>query len=150
MTAPWERLWTVAVGGLTDIGFSADERFVLVLGHAGRGLFDCQSGKRVARDNRDDWSFLDDTTGLAQGIGPVEGQAVRVAGLMSGQALNDEVAGWRLSRADGGVAVEDGQGLRQMVEANEEVRACGFSDTGRLLVVATASDLTVLAAQPPP
>jgi hypothetical protein len=66
----WEPVTVAAVGGLTDVGFSSDGAFLLVLGHHGRGLFDCHSGERVARDGQDDWAFLDDG-GYAEGIGPL-------------------------------------------------------------------------------
>jgi hypothetical protein len=145
MAAPWQRHWTVAVGGLTDVGFSPDERFVLAVGHAGRGVFDCESGERVGRDSRDDWRYLDQATGMAEGVGPIESQVVRVAGLMSGRALPSEHAGWRLARSGQGLVVEGDDGSSLAIKEDEDVRACGFSDSGRWLVVATASDLTLHA-----
>jgi hypothetical protein len=82
-------------GGLGDVvqdqdcGASGlpDGSLVLVFIHAGCGVFDARSGSRVARDQLDDWSYLDDESGTAEGIGPLEGQRIGIAGLMSQRQL---------------------------------------------------------------
>ena len=88
-----------AIGGLTDVGFSSDGRFLIVIGHQGRGVYDCVTGERVARDRMDDWSFFEEATGTAAGIGPLAGQSVEVAGLMSDAALPAAVVGFPARQA---------------------------------------------------
>ena len=90
-------------------------------------LFDGRTGVRVARDNRDDWAFLD-AGGYAQGIGAVSGQRLRVAGLMSGGRLPSQSGRWSaLCVADG--VVFSGP-LTQDLRETEEVRVVGFDPTG--------------------
>jgi len=111
--------------------------------HWGRGVFDRNSGERVARDDRDGWTYLDAASGLAEGVGPLQGQPVRVAGLMTDRSLPQYFRGWRVSAADGGVVVS-GEGDPQVIDEAEELRAFGFGNSGRWLAVATSSSLTVL------
>jgi hypothetical protein len=54
--SPWRRTGSFAIGGLTDVGFGAHSDLLLVISHQGRGVFDCLSGVRVARNNDEgDW-----------------------------------------------------------------------------------------------
>lgn len=82
---PWRHAASVAVGGFEALGFSADSRHLLVISGAGRGVFDGRTGELLARDpayGEGDW--YDARTLTAQGIGPLEGDAVRVAGIHGG------------------------------------------------------------------
>ena len=47
---PWRLLEAHAVGGLTDVGFGRRSDLLLVVSSQGRGVFDCVTGQRVARD----------------------------------------------------------------------------------------------------
>lgn len=138
----WERVGVVAVGGLTDVGF-ADEHLLLVIGHQGRGLVDCWTAERVARDPLDDWSYFDDQAGTAVGIGPAAGQVVQVAGFMSERSLPDRAGGWRVSQHDGQLRVESESGQSELVRVDEEVRVFGFNGDGTTLVVGTSSDIAI-------
>src|SRR5262245_37224768 len=86
--APWRRVGSFAVGGLTDIGFGPHTDLMLVVSSAGRGVFDCVTGERVARDasvpahDEDDWQDRFELT--AEGIGPMAKQSIRTAGLFGG------------------------------------------------------------------
>jgi hypothetical protein len=137
----WEPVTVAAVGGLTDVGFSSDGAFLLVLGHHGRGLFDCHSGERVAREGQDDWAFLDDG-GYAEGIGPLKGRRLGVAGLMSAGRLPTQAGAWNAVRVADGVVLHGLHGRQHLVET-EEVRAFGFDPTGRTFVLATPSTLSL-------
>ena len=53
--APWREVAVHAVGGLTDVAFAESSDLLLVISSVGRGLFDCSSGDRVARDPSDDF-----------------------------------------------------------------------------------------------
>jgi hypothetical protein len=161
--APWRRIGIFAVGGLTDVGFAPHSNLLLVVSSAGRGIIDCSTGDRVARDPsvpEDDENDWQDRFHLeAEGIGPLAGQAIRTAGLFGGGLPLLTSDGWRVER----LALEWPEESLLLVppEADlyseylgrpaafsklaveSEVRAWGFSPTGRSLVLATSSDLTV-------
>lgn len=145
MIVSWEPVAVVAVGGLTDVGFSSDGRLLLVLGHQGRGVYECHTGARVARDDEDDWAFLDDK-GLANGIGPLDGHRLQVAGLMSGGRLPLQSGPWGATQVDDGVLLHGPQ-VEHLGES-EEVRVFGFDPTGRTFVLATSSTLRLFRLSP--
>lgn len=155
---PWKRSGAFAVGGLTDVGFAADSDILLVLSGQGRGLFNCLSGEKVARDYDDGFSF--DLMALeTDGIGPLAGQIVRTAGLHGGGLAKQTSDGWSAEQLyidwpDATLLlVEPGSWIYgkafdkptnyTKVHVDSEVRAWGFSPTGRSLVLATSSDLTL-------
>lgn len=63
------------VGGLVALGFAHADRYLLVVTHSGRGVFDLDTGERVARDN----AVLYPERGSIPGIGPLQGEPVAVA-----------------------------------------------------------------------
>jgi hypothetical protein len=155
---PWKKVATFAVGGLASVGFDESSDLLLVTSSAGRGVFDCVHGVRLARDSGD---FDFDIGNLTvAGIGPVAGKLIRVAGLDGGGLSWGTTDGWGIERHPASWP-EDvfflsppghsmlwspaGQPLRLTKLAGfiSEVRAFGFSPTGRTLVVATASDIWV-------
>jgi hypothetical protein len=62
------------VGGLVAAGFDPSGRFLLTVSHAGRGVFAVGTWERVARDS----TLAYPENGYAIGIGPIEGQAIKV------------------------------------------------------------------------
>jgi hypothetical protein len=83
------------VGGLTEVGFGDDSDLLLIVSSQGRGVVDCRTGERVARDRADpDDSWYDERRLLAEGIGPLEGKTIRLAGLHGGGLLNCGQQGW--------------------------------------------------------
>lgn len=157
--APWVRVPPVAVGGLTEIGVgeAGGEELILTVSSSGRAVFDLR-GQRLARDRAepdDDWH---DPFGLeALGIGPLAGQRVRIAGLAGGGLPTGTRDGWGLVRfgvdwpADTVVLEPPGCGvlwpgheagcLAVFTDDASELRACGFTPSGRAIVLATGSDL---------
>lgn len=157
--APWKAIAHVAVGGLSSVGFDRDSDLLLVVSSQGRGVFDCLSGERVARDRGDyeeDYAHLE-----AQGIGPLQGHAIRIAGAGGGGLATTTADGWALHRleldwpAQELVLTEPGSHLfgdlyekpapLHKIHQDSTVRACGFSATGLSLVIATSSDLLIIA-----
>lgn len=157
--APWKAIAKVAVGGLACVGFDRDSDLLLVVSSQGRGVFDCLDGQRVARDLGDyeeDYAHLE-----AQGIGPLQGRAIRVAGIAGGGLPNSTADGWGLHRlelewpAQELVLTEPGSHLfgdlydqpaaLHKIHSDSTVRACGFSATGRSLVIATSSELLIFS-----
>ncbi len=62
------------VRGLVAAGFDASGKFLLTVSHAGRGVFTVGTWERVARDTA--LAYPED--GYAIGIGPIEGQKIKV------------------------------------------------------------------------
>jgi hypothetical protein len=56
------------IGGLVAIGFDSTARYMLVVSHAGRGVYEVGSWLRVARDIE----LAYPVDGFAVGIGPIE------------------------------------------------------------------------------
>jgi hypothetical protein len=156
--SPWRR-FDFAVGGLTDIGFAEDTDFLIVLSGQGRAVFDCTTGERVERDY--DPEFPQDYWNLTtQGFGVLEGQVIHTAGLAGGGLSRGTSDGWMIHRftfhwpEEVLLLTPPGHWIYGNVHsmgsdfyrlgAELEVRAFGFSPTGRSLVIATGSDLAIL------
>jgi hypothetical protein len=161
---PWRELPFLHAGGLLEIGVHAlpsGEELVLVVTWAGRGVMSA-TGEKIARDHtepNDDW--YDEYALTAEGIGPLAGIRVRLAGLHGGGLALCTRDGWRLDnypdwpkdrlvleppgrevltpgRAEGCVLVF---GPEQVME----LRAFGFSPSGRLLLIATPDGVRAYA-----
>ena len=163
--APWERRAVHAVGGLTDVGFGRGSDLLLIVSHNGRGVIDCLTGSRVARDasvpdpGEDDWQNTSELE--AEGIGPLAGQTVHTSGLFGGGLSLTTRDGWTVERLpldwpeESLLLVPPGSWLYETradrsaeftkVAAESEVRAWGFSPTGRSLILATSSDVKVFS-----
>jgi len=123
----------------------------------GLGVFDCSTGARVARDRDGDFEF-DAGNLLVSGIGPLGGQRVRTAGLAGGGLAASTHDGWSVERhpfafPDAELFIAPpGQSMLWTQQGKEvrlcklggfvtELRAYGFSPTGRSFVIATSSDV---------
>lgn len=153
---PWHRKTIAAVGGLTDVGFGRDQELLLVVSSSGRAVFDCNTGERVARDRSepsDDW--YDPAHLEAYGIGPLGGVLVRLSGLNGGGLSCRGIKGWSVDSVvlrwpqQSLLFVEpfkwifDTAAQITLLGLESETRAFGFSDTGRSLVLATSSEVTI-------
>ncbi len=156
--APWKNVTVFAIGGLTEIGYADDSDQLLSISSTGRGLFDCLSGKRLARDYTEpDESWYDETRLRAFGIGPLESKIIRLSGLHGGGLLRFGINGWSLEcltidwPMHSLVLVEPYQSIYDdktsftKISVESELRAFGFSDTGKSFVIATSSDLYIYA-----
>jgi hypothetical protein len=65
---------TLFVGGLVAMGFDPSGRFLLTVSHSGRGVFETDSWKRVARDTK----VIYPDKGQIEGIGPLAGMSIPV------------------------------------------------------------------------
>jgi hypothetical protein len=79
--APWKVATVFAIGGLTKVGYAPDSDFLLVISSQGQGVFDCLKGEKIARDDDDSPGIINLRKFVALGIGPLEGQWIRVGGL---------------------------------------------------------------------
>jgi hypothetical protein len=159
---PWRHVATHGVGGLASIGFGEGVELLLVESTDGCGVFDCASGERVARDREHNASWEDTVRLRCPGIGPLAGQVVRMAGLHGGGLLTMTADGWSLEvvcpdwPAAGIVLCGPSDDLWQPDRAArcvkvcdvEDLRAYGFSNSGRSLAVAEGSHTLYLFHRP--
>src|SRR5262249_54536073 len=94
---PWRKVPTRLVGGLTDVGFLDSSDAWIVVPQDGRGVFDCATGERLARDPSHDFEY-DRANLLVRGIGPLAGHLIRTAGLHGGGLALQTADGWSLER----------------------------------------------------
>ena len=155
--SPWRLAGGSGVAGLTAIGFADGTDDLLVVSHQGRGLFDCLTGERIARDYEEMFANDDESGMTAPGIGKHANTVFRLAGLLGG--------GFPLLTRDGwGIHVvqlpwpvhvvfltSECKGLtgdtRYITKlCNDEpctFRAAGFSPTGKSFVVATSGEVII-------
>jgi len=153
----------VAIGGLTEIGYASETDLLLVVSAQGRGVFDCATGERLARDYEEPSSavaWYDDVGLSAVGIGPRDGYRVRLAGLMGGGLRHVTGDGWGLQAVSPdwpqSFVVLSSPGVRRAIFndpiPNEYTRvapsygsyaitAFGFSETGLTFIVAMSHTL---------
>ena len=150
--APWKHNSTYAVGGLFQVGYAEGSDLLLGLSNQGRGIFDCTTGARIARDYEDAEELFDPIRLVTPGFGPLAGQNIRMAGSYGGGLPHTTADGWYLdekapawptrsiyltpptARAESVVIGDDGAC---------ELRAFGFSQTGRSLVIAISCSLII-------
>lgn len=158
--SPWKSVGGGAVGGLESVGFGRGTDLLLVTSSRGRGVFDCRTGQRVARDQSDETG--EDTVNLeAIGIGPLADQIICMSGLNGGGLPTGTADGWQAARLvlqwpeEILVLVPPGSWIYGAafgkaadffkIFVGSEIRAWGFSPTGRSLVLATSSEVTIYA-----
>lgn len=157
-TSPWMRLGIIAVGGLWHVGFGDRSDLLLVISSGGRGVIDCGSAQKLARDEAE---YYPDTGSLeAEGIGPLDGHKIRVAGITGGGLTRATEDGWGIELhplswpneelflcPPGHTMLWEPTGqppsLLKLKPLPSTLVAFGFSPTGRSLVIATSSDIEI-------
>jgi hypothetical protein len=151
---PWQKRGRVLTGGLHAIGFGEGSDLALVVTHDGRGLIDCSTGERVARDRT--VIYPDERTFEIDGIGRLGGTKVATAGIDGGELRHRTQDGWLLDGTltnnsdDVILLVPPTQALASSQPAIftgfiPEVRAFGFSPTGQSFLIATGAEVFVFA-----
>ena len=51
--SPWTLQTVISVGGLCSVGFDRDTENLLILSHSGRGVVNCSTGEKTAKDYED-------------------------------------------------------------------------------------------------
>lgn len=144
----------VMTGGLVGVGFGAGSDLLLVGTHDGRGIVDCLTGEKVARDRAP--VYPDELTLRLEGIGPLAGTEIAVAGIFGGSLPLETEDGWVLESvlsngSDESVRLLPPEELSGSVNPATfegfipEIRAFGFSPTGRSFVIATGADISIFA-----
>ncbi len=156
---PWGGGTNVSVGGLTDVGFADSSDLLICVSSAGLGVFDCLTSARLARDDSGEFYF-DTGNLLVSGIGPLEGMLIRTAGIAGGGLATSTHDGWIVERHP--LAFPDAElfvgppgqtmlwtqhgaqtRLYKLGGFVTDLRAFGFSPTGRSFIVATSSDVLI-------
>lgn len=147
---PWVCVGTPGIGGLFSVGYGDESDLLLVVSASGRGVFDCITGDRLARDHDESQPTREESIRLeSPGIGPLEGRVIRVAGLNGGGMPLMATDGWHLAplhldfvtdvvileRPGADLLYRGPEGCWKVYEG-EGIRACGFSPTGRTYVIA--------------
>ncbi len=156
--APWRCTWRGSIGGLLEVGFAPVSELLIVVSPEGRGVFDCSTGERVARDYDIDLKQWADPIRLtAEGIGPLGEQTVRMAGIWGGGLPLFTADGWNLNAIPLSLVeyiallcppqtdIYSDKTFDQCLKIymGDPIRACGFSDTGRSFVVAEGSGVSL-------
>ena len=156
---PWRRAAVIPIGGLWHVGFGVDPHLLLVLSVAGRGVIDCVKQQTIAR-NEDDY-YPDVGRLEAEGIGPLAGQRVRVAGNAGGGLPTTTSDSWGIQLHPLSWPEEElflcppGQdmlwqapgapsSLIKLKPLPSSLVAFGFSPDGQSLIIATSSELEIL------
>jgi len=159
LPAPWQEPVFFAIGGLTCAGFAENSDLLLTVSHDGRGVLDCHEGSMIARDDSNEFNF-DFGNLKVEGIGPLAGQKVHMSGLYGGGLACQTTDGWSIERHplswpdDELFLSPPGQTLlgshadqpvdvSKLANFSSEIRAFGFSPTGRSLIIATAADISL-------
>jgi hypothetical protein len=146
--APWQAR-VIRIAGITAVGFAPGSDLLVVLSHNGVGVVDPFTPQVVARSQDDDTGG-DHYPVAVQGIGPLAGTNVPVAGLWGGGLRRFTPDGWQLSVIapdwpNEKVAlsppgswgpIADPASAHIVADYGDSVRAAGFSDSGRVMVVA--------------
>jgi hypothetical protein len=155
--SPWKLVAKIAIGGLRSLGFDQDSENLLIVSSQGRGVIDCLTGEKIARDDEE---FYEGETKLeAQGIGVLRDRTIRMSGLFGGGLPIITEDGWQLESVTLKwpeqmlILLPPGSHLYGLVTGHPDrmtkifedscIRAYGFSYTGRSLVIATTSDVTI-------
>lgn len=158
---PWKLVATFAVGGLRSVGFDRESENLLVVSSQGRGVIDCLTGEKVARDHEE---FHENEARLeAQGIGILSDRTIRMSGLFGGGLPSITEDGWQLEC----VTLKWPEQMLILLPPNSHlygsitghpdamtkifedscIRAYGFSYTSRSFIIATTSNVTVFVRE---
>ncbi|MDE1919055.1 MAG: hypothetical protein KGH96_23710 [Sphingomonadales bacterium] len=157
-TMPWCKLPVVHLGGLWQVGFGSKSDYLLLVSVSGRGVVACATGEIVARDDAE--YYVEPGSLEGEGIGPLQDQLVQMAGISGGGLSRATSDGWSielhpLSWPDEELILcppgqtmlwqspSAGDDLIKLQPLPSPLVAFGFSPTGKTLVIATSSDLTI-------
>lgn len=154
---PWKRLATFSTGGLRSVGYDRESDNLLVVSSQGRGVIDCLKGQKIARD--DEEYYENETYLEAQGIGILSDRIIRMAGLFGGGLSTITEDGWQLEC----VTLSFPEQMVILLPPNSylyskpdrmtkiyedaDIRAYGFSYSGKSFVIATPSGVTIFARE---
>jgi hypothetical protein len=153
----WSLITSISVGGLRSVGFDRHTDVLLVVSSQGRGIIDCRSGEKLARDDEE---FFEGEEHLeAEGIGLLQGKIIQMTGLFGGGLPLTTEDSWSIEVVCLNWPTQDvlilppGSNLYGSIHNHSDrfekvfsdacIRAVGFSHSGRYFVIATTSDVTI-------
>jgi hypothetical protein len=149
----WGHVGSIAVGGLLSVGFSEKGPYLLVVSSQGRGVVNCESGEKVARDD-EPYVGLSENNLACLGIGPIEGETIKLCGpnggclpssTSRGETLELVAPNWPeydlILCQNYKSALVPGHQNECSIIYTEHVCAFGFSWCGNFIVAACGSDL---------
>ncbi|WP_392551170.1 hypothetical protein RHO14_06635 [Orbus wheelerorum] len=152
----WQKIVSIAVGGLTEIGFSKTTNHLLIISNTGRSLINCSNGERLARDYEENGDWYNPLALTCQGIGTIAGELIDITGLCGGglpiinqygESLELVAINWPLEDiyfcpSGKSVFIENLQTSCQHI-FSDYIQSYGFSWNGVFIVIATSSDVTI-------
>ena len=152
----WEKMAGLAVGGLTEVGFSKQTNLLLVISSSGRSVVDCNTGDKIARDYEEYGDWYDSINMTCLGIGPLSDEEVTISGLCGGGLPLVNYRGETIERIAPEWPVEElifcPPGKSAFWEEHQQdccrfyssyLIACGFSWDGQFMICATSSDIDI-------
>lgn len=156
----WTHKNTFAIGGLENIGFVNESDNLVVLSSQGKGIFNCVNGEKIFRSDEEWWKDFDQTNSTVKGFDFLKGIKIKTGGLHAEDFLskktNDD---WKIVASE--KQPDDHPFEKYLVtkiflnspdnsekffickDGACELRAFGFSETGKSLVVATSCELVI-------
>ena len=157
---PWKQVGGYTIHSLMAVGYAPDSDLILCISMFRSEVFDGLNGKLIAwvdTSNEDSPPF-DEIHLTAQGIGPLEGQNIRVASWESGGGLPKQtVDGWQIKVIsfwpnDTVILLPEkyfgfftASVATKLFGGEREIVAAGFSETGKSFIIAEPSALTIYA-----
>ena len=156
---PWVELSMPLIGGLVEIGFSETSDYLLAITWNGRGVFNCSTGEKVARDAENfggDEPWYNGMHMKAQGIGPVAEQWIPLCGIWGGGLRRQTDDGWQIEeetldwpirtyllKCKNQIGVLDIRKsfVATVIERDSDIIAFGFSWSGKHLVLVQSHTL---------
>jgi hypothetical protein len=163
--APWRLVQFVRLGGVYGVGYGESSDLLMVVSSAGRGVFDCFTGDKVARDydeNIEAWYSEDGLS--AEGIGPLLGSSVAIAGIYGGGLRLMTSDRWEMElvspnwpnsflllRPPWRAGMDDWKDALKIAPraGDDDIVAYGFSPTGLSFVCVTSSGADLFARNEP-
>lgn len=156
---PWKLVASIAIGGLRSVGYDRWSDNLLVLSSQGRGVINCLSGEKTARDY--DEYYKNEIHLEAEGIGVLSNRLIRMMGLFGGGLPTRTKDSWQLESVilkwpermillippDSylyGSVCNQADDMTKIAEGSC-IRAYGFSYTGQSFIIATTSEIDIFS-----
>jgi len=159
----WNQKIIYAIGGLQNVGYVTGEDVLIVLSLQGAGIIDCLSGARLARNNKENWwDKFDEKNATVTGFDFLADVRIKTHGLFGGDSLyKRSLDGWKLSKKNSSSIfhfLKFKSSKREIVNLHSpngreskvvhdvgpcELRAYGFSDTGKSFIIASTCELVI-------
>jgi hypothetical protein len=147
----WTHKNTFAIGGLENVGFADNGDFLLVLSSQGMGIFNCLTGEKLGRKYDAWWPEFNQEDFSIKGFYSLSDSVIKTCGMYGENILS------RKTPDDCIVAAEkflndriflypsDDEKICLFIPEHDacELRAFGFSETGKSLIVATSCELVI-------